>query len=70
MEAPKYEIGDQVKFKGDPDGMAGEVLSIGYTTEGGYTYKISSHYFDPAQNEMIDGYKICTEKELVQVKTK
>lgn len=70
MDAPQYKIGDKVKFKGDNDGIAGEVLSISYDSERGYTYKISSRYFDPALNDMVDGYRIGQEKELVSVKTK
>lgn len=70
MEPAKFKVGNNVKFIDDADAMAGKVLSIGYTSEEGYTYKISSRHFDAAINDMVEGYKICREEELVAVKTK
>lgn len=67
MDAPKFQLGQKVKFKDDPDRLTGEVLSVSYTTESGFMYKVRSRYFDTEQNNMVDGHITCREEELVDM---
>lgn len=63
----KFEIGQKVRFIGDTENDAGEVLSLSFDGEN-WTYKISSKEVDHAKKEIINGIKICREDELVEIK--
>lgn len=67
MDQPVFQVGQKVKFSGDHDRLTGTVLSFSYDSETGYTYKISSKYYDADRNEMVEGIKICKESELVDM---
>jgi hypothetical protein len=67
MEQPKFKVGQKVKFKDDHDRLTGEVLSFSYDSEKGYTYKISSKYYDADLHDMVTGMKTCAEDELVDM---
>ena len=67
MNQPIFTIDQQVKFSGDHDRMTGKVLSFSYDSETGYTYKISSKYYDADLNDMVEGIKICKESELTDM---
>jgi hypothetical protein len=74
LPQPKFAIGQQVKFFNDHDRMTGKVLSFTFHSANasdeytGFEYRISSRYYDQELNEMIDGYKICKEEELQDMK--
>lgn len=65
---PKFNVGDKVKFVGDKDEEAGEVVGFSYTADRGFVYQISSKEVDLAKKEIINGVKSCAEKELSTVK--
>lgn len=67
---PKFKVGQTVKAQGDRDQLAGEVIDMLYSSETGWTYKITSRYFDPEENKMVEGQRMCSEKELVLVEAK
>lgn len=66
MKENKFEIGQKVRFIGDSENDAGEVLSLSFDGEN-WSYKISSKEVDHARKEIIEGVKICLEDELVEV---
>lgn len=69
MKANKFEIGQKVRFIGDSENDAGEVLSLSFNGES-WTYTISSKEVDHAKKEIIEGVKIGAEDELVAIKVK
>jgi hypothetical protein len=64
---PKFNVDQLVKFKEDHDRMTGKVLSYSWDSENGYTYKVSSRYYDVNEHGMIDGIITCREDELVDM---
>jgi hypothetical protein len=67
MNAPVFEIGQKVKFTDDHDLMTGEVLEVSWNSVDGYSYKVSSRYYDATQNDMVDGFITCKEEELTDM---
>lgn len=67
FQKPKYEVEQKVKVIGDPDALAGRIVEQFYKGEAGWSYKITSRYFDKELNEMVDGFKICGENEIEAV---
>lgn len=67
MEAPKFTVGQKVKFSTDHDGHAGVIEDMTWSASEGYRYTISSRYFDSAINDMVVGHKICREDELLDM---
>lgn len=63
----KYQIGDTVRFVGDKDHEAGEVVGFSYNAEQGFTYQITAKEVDFSQKKVVDGVKTCSEDELVKV---
>lgn len=63
MKQPKFEIGQKVRLINDTK-MSGNILSLSFDSDSGYTYKISSKYYDAEKNEMIEGVMICKESEI------
>lgn len=47
--------------------MTGQVIEFKWDSTNGYTYTISSKYYDIERNDMVDGIKICREAELVDM---
>lgn len=70
FKQPKYKVGDRVKVKGDRDALAGHVLDIYYDGQRGWSYKISSRYFDEEINNIVEGHKTCNEDEIEVAPTK
>lgn len=66
---PKFKIAQKVKFTGDNDEEAGEVLSYSFDGKE-YYYKISAREVDMTAKKIIDGVKNCVESELAAVKEK
>jgi len=64
---PKFEEGQRVKFTGDSDGQTGQIQSISYDSASGYSYRITSKYYDQEKNDMVEGLKICNESEIVDM---
>lgn len=67
MNKNKFDIGQLVRFVGDSENDAGQVLSLSFDGES-WSYSISSKEVDHARKEIIEGVKICKEAELVAVK--
>lgn len=63
----KYQIGDTVRFVGDNDSEAGKVVGFSYNEEQGFTYRVTSKEVDFGQKKVVDGFKTCSEAELVSV---
>jgi hypothetical protein len=64
MDQPKYAIDQQVKFSGDHDRLTGTVKEIKWDSAKGFTYYITSKFYDLESNSMVEGVKICKEDEL------
>lgn len=60
----KFEIGDQVKEKGQPNSEGGKVVKIQYDSDLGFSYVFESKEVDHKRKEVINGVKTCNEKEL------
>lgn len=65
---PKFKIGQEVKFIGDTDAEVGQVVSYSFEPDRGFVYRISSREVDLTAKKVIEGFKICLETELVEVK--
>ena len=64
---PKFEVGQSVRFTGDHPKEKGVVMDIIYDSNTGFSYRISSKYYDIESNDMVEGIKFCTEDELVDM---
>jgi hypothetical protein len=64
---PKYSIGQEVHYQGDPEGVNGTVKSY-RVTEDAVIYDITSTEVDVAARALIDGVKHVFEDELDEVK--
>lgn len=67
MTKNKFNIGDKVRFIGDNDFDAGDVLGMSFNGDE-WSYKMSSKEVDHEKKEIIEGIKSCKESELVAVK--
>lgn len=67
MDQPLYEVGQQVKYKEDNDRLTGVVKAVKWDSEKGFTYEITSKFFDGESFEIVEGLKICTQDELVDM---
>jgi len=66
--APKFSLGQTVKFVGDNDGEAGKVLGFSFSVDSGWAYQISARELDIPNKQVLQGIKHCKEDELVAVK--
>lgn len=64
---PKFEIGKKVRFIGDSEADAGNVVSFSFEPDRGFIYKISSVDVDVKNKKLVNGFKTCLESELVAV---
>lgn len=66
MEQPKFKVGDKVKVKDDVR-MSGEILTFQYSPDTGYSYKVTSRYYDASINDMVEGVMTCKEEEIEKI---
>lgn len=64
MDTPKFSIGQKVKFIGEPDSEAGEIVSFSFHSDGGYLYQVSSKEVDVTAKTIYTGIKHAKESEL------
>ncbi len=64
----KFNVGDLVKEKGAKDRDIGEVIGFSYHIKRGYLYTFTSEEVSVAEKKIIEGTKVCSEKELVKIK--
>lgn len=62
MDQPKFTVGQTVKIIGDK--MAGKVASFTYDSSDGYTYRITSKFYNPEKQDMVEGIATVKEAEL------
>ena len=67
MNAPKFEIGQKVKFNGDLDRDAGHIIGFSFDSNTGYRYQVGCKEVDIEAKAIITGIKTCLEAELVEV---
>lgn len=67
MNAPKFEIGQKVKFMRDTDNDAGHIIGFSFDSEVGYRYQVQCKEVDIENKTIITGIKTCLESELVEV---
>jgi len=63
----KFNVGDKVIAKNDPQKEVHEVLGFSYD-ENGFTYKVTSKEVDVVKKEIIEGVSFYKEEELKKEK--
>ncbi len=68
MPKLKFALGDKVKFVGEDDKDAGEVIEFSYNAVSGARYVITSKYYDHDKRGMETGVRTALESELELIK--
>lgn len=66
---PKFDLGQSVRLKTDPESDSGKVVKYSYNGES-FVYTITSVEVDVKNKRLINGYKHAEESELVPAKDK
>ncbi len=61
---PKFKVGEEVKEKGLPNSEGGAIIKFLYDSDSGFRYVFESKEVDHKLKKVINGQKICSEKEL------
>lgn len=67
MIKQKFQIGQEVRFKGDHEKDSGVVIGFSYSKDAGFVYQITSREVDVELKQIIEGVKTCREKELIAI---